>query len=84
MNPTADSPLEGYLSTTQIASEYGVTSDHVRLLIRSGKVKAIRPGREYWIARAEWERYEQEKESRGAKRGPRARTRQVKARKSQP
>lgn len=62
---------EDYLTAKQIAAAYGVSRDHVTLLVRQGKLKAIRPGHEYLILRSEWERYEQEKSPRGKPRGPR-------------
>ncbi len=63
--------LENYLTSKQISHEFGVRQEHVSLMIRRGKVKAVRPGREYLIAREEWERYEQNKKPWGAKRGAR-------------
>ena len=63
--------LANYLTAKQIAEQFNVSRDHVTLLIRRGKLKAVQLGREYLIAREEWERYEQNKKPWGAKRGAR-------------
>ncbi len=73
MPKTTANPMSDYLTAKQIADEYGVRREHVTLLIRRGKIQAIRPGHEYLVLRSEWERYEGEKEPRGARRGPRKR-----------
>lgn len=73
--------LENYLTAKQIAEQFNVSRDHVTLLIRRGKLKAVQLGREYLIARDEWERYEQNKKPWGAKRGARKtkKTRKIQA-----
>lgn len=67
------SPLSGYLTTAEIAARTGVYQEHIGLLIRRGKLPAIRIGHMWLIKEEDWDTYEKNKESRGAPRGPRKR-----------
>lgn len=63
------------LTSLMIAEQYGMSRDHVNLLLRRGKVRYRRPGREYLVLRSDWEEYENSKNPWGAPRGPRKKKR---------
>lgn len=49
--------MKDYLSTNQAATALGITPDAVRMAIRAGKLDATKRGRDWWITRAEVDRY---------------------------
>lgn len=53
--------MKDYLSTYQAAVALGITPDAVRMAIRAGKLDAIKRGRDWWITRAEVDRYARER-----------------------
>jgi excisionase family DNA binding protein len=59
------------LTTAMVAEQYGLSSDHVRAVLRKNKTPARKLGRDYLVKRADWEKYEADKNPWGAARGPR-------------
>jgi excisionase family DNA binding protein len=55
---------EGYLTTAAAAADIGVQPRIIQRHIQAGRLAAEKMGRQYIIARAEWERY------KAARRGP--------------
>ena len=69
------SPIPGYLTTAEISARTGVDQDHIGLLIREGKLPAIKFAGAWIIKEEDWDAYEQNKSARGAPRGPRKKKR---------
>lgn len=67
------SPLPGYLTTAEISARTGVHQDHIGLLIREGKLPAIKFAGAWIIKEDDWNEYEKNKNPWGAPRGPRKR-----------
>jgi excisionase family DNA binding protein len=57
--------MEGFFTTRQAAEKLGVTDAYVRQLILSGKLKAVKAGRDHLIAAAEVEEARKRKTTRG-------------------
>ena len=60
-----------YITVPQAAEHLGVTRARVHQFIREGRLKVIRPGREYVIGRAEFERFAAIPRPSGIQRGAR-------------
>lgn len=54
---TAPSPIPGYLTTGEAAALCGRTPEHLSLLCRKKKIKAVRIGRDWLIEQASLEAY---------------------------
>ena len=57
--------MEGFFTTVQVAEKLGVTDAYVRQLILSGKLKAVKAGRDHLIAAAEVEKVSKRKTTPG-------------------
>lgn len=67
----APSPIPGYLTTAEIAERAGVWQDYIGALIRKKKLPALRVGSIWLVREEDWKKFEENKEPRGARRGPR-------------
>lgn len=74
-NLPADATADDDLTTAMVAEQYGLSSDHVRAVLRNNKTPARKLGRDYLVKRSDWEAYEETKNPWGAARGPRKKKR---------
>jgi excisionase family DNA binding protein len=49
--------MTDFFSTTEIGEKLGVTSRRVAVLVKAGRIPAVRHGRCYRIPRSAWETY---------------------------
>jgi excisionase family DNA binding protein len=57
--------MEGFFTTGQVAQKLGVSDAYVRQMILSGKLKAVKAGRDHLIPASEVERARKRKTVRG-------------------
>lgn len=57
------------MTTSEAASRLGLTARSVARLINTGKIAAIKHGRDYWIDEAEIDRYQSTRRKAGRPKG---------------
>ena len=60
------------LTTRQAADELGVTERRILRLIQEGRIKATRPGRDWFIDAAAWKRFKAKHDPRPGRRPAKA------------